>query len=165
MYFDWPTRMLTKSETGSCNWIHILSQHDTETYLRNNAHFKSDQAQRVTNCFPSGRPSYDSRPTSDLRPQWRRSIRCTRFGWRTLQSSVGKRASDGRGIPSFTRPTLHGQIWDIWWSVDLSASAKDSGRDDGRPRWIALALEPQAYHALPKHYLPLRWERTDRTAF
>lgn len=124
MYFDWLTRMLTKSEAGNCNWI-IFSVSTTQTYLWNITHFKSDQAPRVTNCFPPGRPSDERRRYSYLRSQRRRSVRCTRFGWRTLQSSVGKRASDSGGIPPSTRPTLHSQIWGIRWSLDLSASAKD----------------------------------------
>lgn len=124
MYFDWLTRMLTKSEAGNCNWI-ISSVSTTQTYPRNIAHFMSDQARRVTNCFPSGRPYEERWRYSDLRPQRPRSVRCTRFGWRTLQSSVGKRASDSRRIPPSTRPTLYKQIWGIRWSADLSASAKD----------------------------------------
>jgi hypothetical protein len=122
MYFEWPTRMLTKSEAGNCNWIissvsttlkHTYGITHTSSRIKpHGSQTVSHRAVRLTNAGCTA-------------TFVRRSLNCTRFCWRTRQSSVGERACDSREIPSFTRSTLNSQIGDIRWSVDLSASAKD----------------------------------------
>jgi hypothetical protein len=130
---------------------HILSQHDVDVYLLHNAHFKSDQVVRVTNCVchwtdrltnAGGRATFVRRAATPYA--------VPACGLKAIDIlSVGQRATESRGIPSFTRPTLHS----LWVS-----QRRISHLDDDRPQCVAHGLEPQAYHALPKHALLLRFK-------
>lgn len=123
MYFSWPTRMLTKSEVGNCNWI-ISSVSTTLKHTYRITHTarqikpcrsQTHWADRLTNA--GGTATFVRRgailyavPVSGLKAT---AIQCWQTGqWQSWNSS-------------FSHPTLHGQIWDIRRSVDLSASMKD----------------------------------------